>query len=86
MDIAFSGKLKFQLGAVLPDRPSNVGGRLSGVRILSGAPFAYKTTDICILNPFAGDGGLRDILTADDPDGLVINFYGVGYRVRTLAS
>jgi hypothetical protein len=32
---------------------------------------AYKTTNISVLGLFAGDGGLEDILAADDPDGLI---------------
>ncbi|MDU1491304.1 MULTISPECIES: hypothetical protein [Bradyrhizobium] len=40
---------------------------------MSGAPFAYKTTNISVLGLFAGDGGLQDVLAADDPDGTVVN-------------
>ncbi|WGS19297.1 MULTISPECIES: hypothetical protein [unclassified Bradyrhizobium] len=40
---------------------------------MSGAPFAYKTANIFILGLSAGDGCLRDILAADDPDGIAID-------------
>ena len=48
---------------------------------MSGAPFAYKTTNISVLGLFAGDGGLEDILAADDPDGLIIDFDEVDDRM-----
>ena len=53
-----------------------------GVRsvILNGAPFAYKTTNISVLDLFARDGGLQDISAADDPDGLIIDFDRVDDR------
>jgi hypothetical protein len=38
-----------------------------------GAPFAYKTTNISVLDLFARNGGLEDILAAEDPDGLVVD-------------
>lgn len=41
--------------------------------ILSGAPFAYKTTNIAVLGLFSGNGGLEDVLAANDPDGLVVD-------------
>src|SRR5947207_13451228 len=43
----------------------------SGVRIFSGGPFAYKTTNISVLDLFAGNGGLQDVLAADDPGPIV---------------
>ena len=60
-----------------------------------GAPFAYKTTNISVLDLFARDGGLQDISAADDPDGLIIDFDRVddrtdialaGIGVRVLAA
>jgi hypothetical protein len=46
----------------------------SGVRISSGAPFAYKTANISVLDLFARDGGLQDILAAYNTDGFIIDF------------
>src|SRR5439155_22887289 len=43
----------------------------SGVRIFSGGPFAYKTTNISVLDLFAGTGGLQYVLAADDPGPIV---------------
>lgn len=40
---------------------------------MSGAPFAYKTTNISVLGLFAGDAGLQDVLAADDPDRPIIH-------------
>jgi len=45
-----------------------------------GAPFAYKTTNISVLDPFACDGSLQDVLTADDPYGMVVNLDGIDDR------
>ncbi|MEW6152180.1 MAG: hypothetical protein AB1745_29725 [Pseudomonadota bacterium] len=48
---------------------------------MSGAPFAYKTTNISVLGLFACNGGLEDILAADDPDGLVVDLDRIDDRV-----
>src|SRR5260370_18782231 len=49
----------------------------SHVRIVSGAPFAYKTTNIPVRVLFACDDSLQNVLIADNPDGLVVDFDGV---------
>ena len=51
------------------------------IRIVSGAPFAYKTTNISVLGLFAGNGRLEDILAADDPDRLVVDLDRIDDRV-----
>ncbi|MEW6395664.1 MAG: hypothetical protein AB1582_14100 [Pseudomonadota bacterium] len=48
---------------------------------MSGAPFAYKTTNIPVLDLFARNGGLKDILAAQDPDGLVVDLDSVDDRM-----
>jgi hypothetical protein len=48
--------------------------------VLNGAPLAYKTTNISVLDLFAGDGGLQDVPAANDPDGLVVDFDRVDDR------
>jgi len=45
--------------------------------ILTGAPIAYKATNIAVRGLFAGNDGLQRILTADDPDDWVIAFSGI---------
>ncbi|WP_233023619.1 MULTISPECIES: hypothetical protein [Hyphomicrobiales] len=48
---------------------------------MSGAPFAYKTTNISVLGLFARDGRLEDILAADDPDRLVVDLDRIDDRM-----
>jgi len=50
------------------------------VRISSGAPIAYKTSNISVRGLFVSNDGLQDVLTTNDPDGLVVDFYRVDYR------
>ena len=49
----------------------------SHVRIVSGAPFAYKTTNITVRVLFAGNDRLQDVFVANDPDRLVVDLYGI---------
>jgi hypothetical protein len=39
----------------------------------TGAPFAYKTTNISVRVLFAGNDRLQDVFVANDPDGLVVD-------------
>ena len=41
--------------------------------ILTGAPFAYKTTNISFRDPFSGNDGLEYVFAADNPDGFVVD-------------
>jgi hypothetical protein len=50
---------------------------VSALRLLSGAPVAYKTTNISVRVLLAGYDGLQNVLTANNPDGLVIDFDGI---------
>src|ERR1035437_10294123 len=52
----------------------------SAVRIRSGAPFAYKTTNIPVRGLFAGNDSLQHVLAANNPDGLVVDLDGVDDR------
>ena len=45
--------------------------------ILTGAPFAYKTTNISVRGLFAGNYGLQYVLVANNPDRVVVDFDGV---------
>jgi hypothetical protein len=49
----------------------------SHVRIVSGAPFAYKTTNISVRVLFAGNDRLQNVFVANDPDGLVVDLDGI---------
>jgi hypothetical protein len=46
----------------------------------SGAPFAYKTTNIPVRGLFAGNDCLQDVLASDNPDRVVIDFDGIDDR------
>jgi hypothetical protein len=46
------------------------------VRIVSGAPFAYKTTNILVRGLFPSNGCLQSVLAANNPNGLVIDLNG----------
>jgi hypothetical protein len=45
-----------------------------------GRAICDKTANISVLDLFAGNGGLQDVLAADDPDGLVVDIDGVDER------
>jgi hypothetical protein len=52
----------------------------SQLLISSGAPFAYKTTNISVLDLSTCSGGLQDILAANNPDGFIVDFDGIEDR------
>ena len=45
--------------------------------ILTGAPFAYKTTNIPVRGLFAGNDCLQHVLAANKPDRVVVDLDGV---------
>ncbi|WP_024336901.1 hypothetical protein [Bradyrhizobium japonicum] len=47
---------------------------------MSGAPFAYKTTNISVLGLFAGNGSLENVLAANNPDRPIVDFDRVNDR------
>src|SRR5579859_6430274 len=69
-----SGDAVAQISVDLSRRSSSIG------RLVPGAPFAYKTTNISVLDLFAGNGGLEDVLAADDPNGVVVHLNRVDDR------
>src|ERR1035437_6447605 len=52
----------------------------SGVRISTGAPFAYKTTNIPVRDLFSGNHRLQYVLAANNPYGVVVDLDGVDDR------
>ena len=48
--------------------------------ILTGAPFAYKTTNIPVRGLFTGNHGLQHIPAANNPGGPIVDLDGVEDR------
>lgn len=43
--------------------------------VLSDALFAYKAAEILVRGLFSGNDGLQNVLAADDPDRLIVDFH-----------
>ena len=77
-DICLSGSMSGERKRSVAEWPKLP--RLSGVRIPSGAPFAYKTTNIPVRGLFTGNHGLQHIPAANNPDGPIVDLDGVDDR------
>lgn len=79
VDLPRDDERAFEISARVQAGSSSLGAVAAGeaVRIFTGAPFAYKTTNIFVRVLFAGNDRLPNVFIADNSDGLVVDLYGI---------